>query len=67
MGARLMACSYTGKKVFFTEDAAIVAAAKLQKHHLNMRVYRCGMCKMFHHTTIKKKKKREKPDESIPD
>lgn len=64
--SRLMECSYTGKKVYWTEEKAFQEAIRLQKHSMNMRVYQCNKCKWWHLATVNKKK-REKPDESLPD
>lgn len=63
--SRLMECPWTGKKIYWNQRAAQKEQVRHAKHGLNMRLYKCNKCTYFHLATIKKK--REKPDESLPD
>lgn len=58
-------CGWTGKDVYFTQGTADKARNKYNKHrHTSLAYYRCKKCSYWH---LYNKKKREKPDESVPD
>lgn len=63
---RLKSCAWTGKKTYGSEESAISTLIRIKSSTLSMKVYKCSSCRNYHLATINKKK-REKPDESIPD
>lgn len=59
-------CYATGKVRFVNEMFAVIAIGQLgRKCGLQFRHYYCKVCQDFHLSRIKNKK-REKPDESLP-
>lgn len=62
--ARRIQCPWTAKAIFFTHKDANRTAKRFSRHGPKMKAYKCKKCDHFHLYTTKKK--REKPDESLP-
>lgn len=66
MKANKYICGYTNKVMYDSENEAIIALGREARHDGRLfRHYFCKKCGAYHLATMKKK--REQPDESLPD
>lgn len=63
--SRRMVCPTSGKVIFWDQKSANRAINRAGKHKVYLMHYKCKRCPYWHLAT-NRKKKREKPDESLP-